>query len=326
MKDVVDLYLTDERAAPFRKEDLEANEGIMPGKTILHENICFCLIKPTYDQCADPIYTMLRVNLPTWHKQRALWRKDSTCTVAACACSKPWFKSFTSSETALVDNLLCKLVACPELKIEDDKGVVPSFHKPLCSGGDCDAEECVKAKLEQLRACEIEFADSTDQIRYRKYMKMPRMRSDGSEYTETELVYVKEPHTEFSTTMLSATEAYLAHRGEHHWAVRQRKLCIQKLKEAVSIAQLATQLGAAAQGGEGGGGAAEGDDGEGSAGEGSGGEGSGGQGGEGEGGEGEGGEGEGGEDVWEAVVDPDSGCTYFYNAALGKTQWEPPDD
>ena len=54
MKDVVDLYLTDERAAPFRKEDLEANEGIMPGKTILHENICFCLIKPTYDQCADP--------------------------------------------------------------------------------------------------------------------------------------------------------------------------------------------------------------------------------------------------------------------------------
>ena len=45
MKDVVDIYLNDERAEPYRKMDLEANEGIMPQATVLNENICFCLIK-----------------------------------------------------------------------------------------------------------------------------------------------------------------------------------------------------------------------------------------------------------------------------------------
>ena len=119
---------------------------------------------------------------------------------------------------------------------------MPGFHKPACSGGDCDKEECLKMKLKQLRACKIEFPDSSDQIRYRKYSKMPRTRSDGTEYTEVELVYVNEGEAEFSATMLSATEAYLAHRGEHHWAVRQRKLCIEKLKQAESIEELAKRL------------------------------------------------------------------------------------
>ena len=33
----------------------------------------------------------------------------------------------------------------------------------------------------------------------------------------------------------------------------------------------------------------------------------------------------GNEGGWEALVDPGSGCTYFYNAVLGKTQWTLPD-
>ena len=33
------------QAAPYREMDLEANGGIMPQKTVLSENICFCLIK-----------------------------------------------------------------------------------------------------------------------------------------------------------------------------------------------------------------------------------------------------------------------------------------
>ena len=242
MKDVVELYRNHERAAPYRKMDMEANGGVAPENTVLNNHICFCLIKPTYDQCADPIYTMLRVNLPTWHKQRAMRRTKSSCIVPGCVCSTSWFGSFTSSETALVDALLCKPTLCPELKIQDDQGEMPGFHKPACSGGDCDKEECLKMKLKQLRACKIEFPDSSDQIRYRKYSKMPRTRSDGTEYTEVELVYVNEGEAEFSATMLSATEAYLAHRGEHHWAVRQRKLCIEKLKQAESIEELAKRL------------------------------------------------------------------------------------
>jgi hypothetical protein len=299
MKDVVDIYLNDERAEPYRKMDLEANEGIMPQATVLNENICFCLIKvsqhalsladerslapthtyqlwpvracclrpmrtlslahehllssearlphcpskPTYDQCADPLYTMLRANLPTWHKHRALWRKQQArCNDDACACKKQWFDTFTSSETALVEGLLCKPVKCPELTIEEDKGEVPSFHKPSCSCGECDAEECLKAKLEQLHACKIEFPESTSRptglVRYRKYVKMPRKRNDGSEFFELEFVYVKETGAQFSATMLSASEAYLAHRGAHFWAVRQRKLCIEKLKQAGSLARL----------------------------------------------------------------------------------------
>ena len=53
------------------------------------------------------------------------------------------------------------------------------LHKPECTRGECECDECLLKKLELLRACETEFADSTEMVRYRKYMKMPRTRSDG---------------------------------------------------------------------------------------------------------------------------------------------------
>ena len=62
--------------------------------------------------------------------------------------------------------------------------MAPKLHKPSCTRGECDHADCFKTKLEELRACETEFADSNQLIRYRKYAKMPRTRNDGSEYTE----------------------------------------------------------------------------------------------------------------------------------------------
>ena len=84
-------------------------------------------------------------------------------------------------------------------------------------------------KLEQLRACKTEFANSAALVRYRKYMKMPRVRNDGTEYFEVEFVYVEETWQEFVTTMLSSIEAYIEHRRAHLWVVRQRKLAIKQL-------------------------------------------------------------------------------------------------
>ena len=68
--------------------------------------------------------------------------------------------------------------------MSDDLGAVPKLHKPSCARGECDHECCLKKKLQLLRACETEFADSNTPVRYRKYAKMPRTRNDGTEYTE----------------------------------------------------------------------------------------------------------------------------------------------
>mmetsp|Transcript_63625 Transcript_63625/g.189666 ORF Transcript_63625/g.189666 Transcript_63625/m.189666 type:complete len:828 (+) Transcript_63625:1660-4143(+) len=224
--------------------DRDKNNGNVPESTVISNNICFCLIKPTFDQCADPIYTQLRVNLPTWDAHRKKWQKAGSCP-AACACSKPWFASISTSEAALSEGLLCQPVPCPELMVESDGGVVPKLDKPCCTRGECDDPDCLKARLQQLRACKTEFNDSTERVRHRKYSKMPRTRNDGTEYFEVELVYVLEPAKEFMMTMHSAIEAYVEHRRAHLWAVRQRKLLIEKLKNSVSLAQLAQTLGIA---------------------------------------------------------------------------------
>ena len=240
MKDIVEMYLHDPRAQKYRDMDLALNDGHLPRASVLQQHICFCLIKPTYDQCADPIYTQLRANLPIWHKLRALrHEKESSCAGSACACSSTsWFHSISASELALVDGMLCKPCKCPELMVEEDNGVAPELHKPCCTGGECTEIGCLLTKLELLRECSTEFADSTTLVRYRKYVKMLRFRNDGSEYHETEFVFVEESWKEFVTTMLASIEAYLAHRGAHHWAVRQRKVVIEKLKHAPSLEEL----------------------------------------------------------------------------------------
>ena len=68
--------------------------------------------------------------------------------------------------------------------MSDDLNVVPKLHKPSCARGECDHEGCLKKRLQQLRACKTEFADSGPLVRFRKYAKMPRTRNDGTEYTE----------------------------------------------------------------------------------------------------------------------------------------------
>ena len=238
-KDVVEMYLKDDCAAKYRQMDLDANDGHLPQRTVLHENICFCLIKPTYDQCADPIYTQVHANLPVWHKHRTKWHAESQCG-GNCACKTAlWFRSISSSEEALNKGLLCQPVKCPELQVKGDNGETPTFNKPCCTHGECDSPDCIAAKLEQIRKCKTEFSGSNEKIRYRKYVKMTRFRSDGSEYHEIEFVYVEETLDEFVATMLSSIEAAVAHRGDHHWAERQKKLVIEKLLHAGSLEQLA---------------------------------------------------------------------------------------
>ena len=58
-KDVIDIYLNDERALKYRQMDRAKNGGNLPERTTLSNNVCFCLVKPKYDQCADPIYTQV---------------------------------------------------------------------------------------------------------------------------------------------------------------------------------------------------------------------------------------------------------------------------
>ena len=116
MKDVQQIYLHDPRAEKYRKVDRDKNNGNLPERTTILDNICFCLIKPTFDQCADPTYTQLRVNLPLWNKSRAKWHESSNCGTS-CACSKSWFHSFTDSEPELNKAMHCMPVACPELQV-----------------------------------------------------------------------------------------------------------------------------------------------------------------------------------------------------------------
>jgi len=169
----------------------------------------------------------VNANLSLWHRERALWRKESSCD-ASCACStQPWFRSISSSEAELSKGLLCAAVECSELAV-DDGSVVPKLYAPTCTRGECDHVDCLKKKLEQLRACKTEFADSDTLVRYRKYAKMERTRNDGSKYTEVEFV--------------SSIESYPEHRRAHNWAVRQRKLVIERLKQAGTLAQLASKL------------------------------------------------------------------------------------
>ena len=239
MKDVVFIYLYADCAKKYREMDLAANDGNLPEDSLLNANICFCLIKPTYDQCADPIYTPVRANLPTYHKLRTSWhQKESACDMS-CACkSKLFFLNFSSSEDSLNEWLLCPAIACPELKLEDESEV-PKLHKPCCTLSECNNPGCLAAKLEEVRECKIEFAETDKKVRFRKYAKMPRKRNDGTEYTETEFVYVEETETTFVSYMLSAIEKYLEHRRAHLWVVRQRELLMEKLKHAPSFEQLA---------------------------------------------------------------------------------------
>eukprot|EP00964_Phaeocystis_antarctica_P159292 scaffold130272_cov36-Phaeocystis_antarctica.AAC.2 len=143
--------------------DRAANNGFLPERTTLTDNV--------------------NANLSLWHRERALWRKESSCD-ASCACStQPWFRSISSSEAELSKGLLCAAVECSELAV-DDGSVVPKLYAPTCTRGECDHVDCLKKKLEQLRACKTEFADSDTLVRYRKYAKMERTRNDGSKYTE----------------------------------------------------------------------------------------------------------------------------------------------
>lgn len=193
-RDVIDIYLNDELATPreYLEMDKKLNGGNVPERTVLNENVCFCLVRPKYDQCADPIYTQLRSNLPTWNKLRTVWHKaeNSKCD-DSCACksfcegtsSSSWFRDMSRSEKELNKNLLCEPVAHPELK-PTSESAAPEVYKPCCTRGECDKPECLKVRLEKLRECKTEFADSDELVRYRKYCKMPRTRNDGSEYTE----------------------------------------------------------------------------------------------------------------------------------------------
>jgi len=183
----------------------------------------------------------VRVNLSVYDKERRAWHQQSKCD-DSCACSKPWFLEFSRSESALEKCLLCPPVECPELRVEDDGGNMPKLYQLKCSCGDCNQPECLKAKLELLRKCLTEFANSDIMIKFRKYLKMPRIRNDGTPYSETELVYVRESQKEFVMTMLSSIEALLKHWRAHHWAVRQRKLAMEKLKHAPSLETLAGQM------------------------------------------------------------------------------------
>ena len=52
-------------------------------ESLLEANICFCLVDAHYDQCADPINTVLRINLPVWEKHREKWHQDNPCPPAS---------------------------------------------------------------------------------------------------------------------------------------------------------------------------------------------------------------------------------------------------
>lgn len=184
-------------------------------------------------------------------------------------------------QAELDSQLLCKPVAYPELAHSEDR-VAPELHKPACARGECEAEvreadacyvregaaappgtrtalraynphartpsrtaaqDCLKAKLAKVRGCATEFAQSDELITCRQYCKMPRKRNDGSEYTETELVYVKLTRKEFSAMMLTAVEARAPHRLWHSYGTRQRKLLIKALKASGSLELLAEKLG-----------------------------------------------------------------------------------
>ena len=104
------MYLQEPGALKYREIDMGVNDGHLPQKTTLYDNICFCLVKPTYDQCADPTYTQWRANLPVWNKHRALWHKGGGNCASSCACSSAWFHSISLLDKDLHEGMLCQPV------------------------------------------------------------------------------------------------------------------------------------------------------------------------------------------------------------------------
>lgn len=100
------MYLHEPGAEKYRAMDKEANGGHLPERTTLINHICFCLITPTYDQCADPTYTQWRANQPVWNKHRTLWHKGGGCA-SSCACSSAWFLDMSRDDFRLHECVLC---------------------------------------------------------------------------------------------------------------------------------------------------------------------------------------------------------------------------
>jgi hypothetical protein len=114
------------------------------GRTKFLDNMCRCLKTPVLDQCADPIYALVRVNLPVL---RALLAEAASaverciCNQASCPCID--VGSRTNKAATSVDDYHAEVTCDRELfhgvtiPAGDPHACVPTFPSEACATGEC---------------------------------------------------------------------------------------------------------------------------------------------------------------------------------------------
>jgi hypothetical protein len=123
------------------------------GRTKFLENICPCLKTPILDQCADPIYALVRVNLRVLRELLdAIKDEACNCNGGHCPCKDP--NSRTNLAANSMDDyhthITCDRVEFPALEIRegDPHACVPTFPKEDCATGKCATCGVLKIKVE----------------------------------------------------------------------------------------------------------------------------------------------------------------------------------
>ena len=125
------------------KEHLSAGRP-PPPRAAFGKRVCRCLVGPTFDQCSDPINTLLGLNLGIWHTARTEWHANEgrACPKASCKCSDggPGPRQASQSVQKLGGWWLCARGAAPGLEIPepDEHAGTPEFHCRNCVGDRCD--------------------------------------------------------------------------------------------------------------------------------------------------------------------------------------------
>jgi hypothetical protein len=95
------------------------NKGTPFKEDIFYQAKCPCITKSDFEECSCPHCTVWRESVRSYHRQRASWHRELSCTTPNCACGNPEFLQASRSAGTLRTYLhrRCGKVAMPGLRI-----------------------------------------------------------------------------------------------------------------------------------------------------------------------------------------------------------------
>lgn len=184
-------------------------------RAVFGKRLCRCLVDPTFDQCSDPINTLLELNLEIWHTARTKWHADASrsCHTPSCECSdeQSAFRQASQSVQKLEEWWLCARQAAPDLEIPepDEHAGTPEFHCRNCVGNRCD-----NCPMDLLLECDIECNDDHELDCYEYIDALRGYDEDGQPKMQRELAVVSKTYSGFMEALTGATDAYFLHQYE----------------------------------------------------------------------------------------------------------------